>query len=51
MGLAVAEQWYERSDVDFVFLQVEGVDADYGTPEAGYDAACEDDWEGPGDAC
>lgn len=51
MCVAIAEEREPGSDVDFVFLQVEGVDADYGSPEAWYYAACEDDWKGPGDAC
>ena len=51
MRIPVAEQRQPGCDIDLVFLQVEGVDAYYRTPQAWYHATCEDDWEGPGDAC
>jgi len=49
--VSIAEERQPWRDVDFVFFQIEGVDADYGTPQAWYYATCEDDREGPGYAC
>lgn len=51
MRISITEERQPWRDVDLVFFEVEGVDADYGTPQTWCYTACEDNWEGPDYAC